>query len=191
MKDVVPLAGRNRRVARAPHHLPAAPPPGGRLRSEEASVRRELMELLENGTGFDWSLTDEYLEHSGRCVDPRLARQLHEGRFSVQACIDLHGLSLKEAKTAVDRFLLEAVQTRKNAVLIVHGRGLSSPGEPVLKAGLVKWLRSAPWRRWIAAYATARSCDGGPGATYVLLRPTPGGPKKGRRTPGFPRAGPG
>jgi len=65
------------------------------------------------------------------------------------------------------------VITGKTGVLIVHGRGLSSPFEPVLKRKVVEWLTHGPWRKWVAAYASARICDGGAGATYVLLSPRP------------------
>jgi DNA-nicking Smr family endonuclease len=66
-----------------------------------------------------------------------------------------------------------AVTTGKNGVLVIHGRGLSSPEEPKLKGKVVEWLTRGPWRKWVVAYASARSCDGGAGATYVLLRRYP------------------
>jgi DNA-nicking Smr family endonuclease len=58
-------------------------------------------------------------------------------------------------------------------VLIIHGRGLSSPGEPVLKPLLEERLNRDGWRKWVLAYTSARACDGGAGATYVLLRKRP------------------
>jgi DNA-nicking Smr family endonuclease len=69
-------------------------------------------------------------------------------------------------------------------VLIVHGRGLSSPAKPILKTKVIKWLTSGPWRKWVMAFTSARWCDGGAGATYVLLRKRPVTKrfkKKGRR----------
>jgi DNA-nicking Smr family endonuclease len=61
----------------------------------------------------------------------------------------------------------------KRSVLIVHGRGLSSPSKPVLKAKVYEWLTSGQWRKWVIAFSSARSYDGGTGATYVLLRQRP------------------
>jgi len=61
----------------------------------------------------------------------------------------------------------------KRAVLIVHGRGLSSPGEPVLKNKVREWLTRTAWRKWVIAFTSAQSYDGGTGATYVLLRHRP------------------
>jgi DNA-nicking Smr family endonuclease len=54
-------------------------------------------------------------------------------------------------------------------VKIIHGRGLRSPLGPVLKTAVIKWL-SGRYRKSIIAYVTARQCDGGLGALYVLLR---------------------
>jgi DNA-nicking Smr family endonuclease len=87
--------------------------------------------------------------------------------------VDLHGLLAEDAKEVFEKFLKWAVTTGKTGVLIIHGRGLSSPSEPVLKKKVVEWLTRGPWRKWVAAYCSARICDGGAGATYVLLRLRP------------------
>jgi len=63
-------------------------------------------------------------------------------------------------------------------VLIIHGRGLTSPGQPVLKKMVFNWLSRGPLRRYILAFTSARACDGGAGATYVLLRKRPWSKKK-------------
>ena len=85
----------------------------------------------------------------------------------------LHGLNLTAAKTHFDRFLERAIAAGKRAVLVVHGRGRCSPGPPVLKQNLTRWLVSGRWKRWVIAFTSARSHDGGTGATYVLLRRRP------------------
>jgi DNA-nicking Smr family endonuclease len=85
----------------------------------------------------------------------------------------LHGLTVEEAQIAFDRFLKESILTGKHAVLIIHGRGLSSPAEPVLKTNVYNWLSHGSWRRWVIAFTSARACDGGAGASYVLLRQQP------------------
>jgi len=87
--------------------------------------------------------------------------------------VDLHGLNVAEAREVFDNFLKKSLSLGRQAVLIVHGRGLSSPLQPVLKAGVCRWLTSGQWRRQVIAFTSARSCDGGAGATYVLLRQRP------------------
>jgi DNA-nicking Smr family endonuclease len=102
-----------------------------------------------------------------------MTRRLHQGQFAIQAHIDLHGMTVRQAREAVDGFLHQAVRQGLRMVLIIHGRGLSSPVEPVLKSHLVKWLQRGSWRKWVMAYTSARVCDGGAGATYILLRSRP------------------
>lgn len=113
--------------------------------------------------------TSEYMEW----VNPRLrkdiARRLHQGDFPVQDYIDLHGMGLGEAEEAFGEFFREAVRKQLFCIKVIHGRGLRSPKGPILKEALKKWLHG-PYSRWVSAYTTARDCDGGLGATYILLK---------------------
>lgn len=138
-------------------------------RQDDDAVR-ELRALIETGKGFRVSQTAEYIEGAGSTVHPAVLSRLHRGEFTVQDHLDLHGLSLADAQGQFHAFMKHAIQRRRRAVLIVHGRGLSSPGQPVIKRHVVKWVNSRKWRPWIVAYASARLCDGGAGATYLLLR---------------------
>ena len=140
-------------------------------RDAEALIR--LRNLVENGEGFIVSNTPEYMEGRGYNVSPEVVRRLHRGDFSIQDHIDLHGLNVRDARDVVNRFLKESLRNGRRAVLIVHGRGLSSPVRPVLKTKVCQWLTSGYWRKWVMAFASARPFDGGAGATYVLLRHRP------------------
>ena len=72
---------------------------------------------------------------------------------------------------AVDAFLTRAHRSGHRCVLIIHGRGLNSKDQiPVLKSRVTTWLRRGTWARWVLAFTSARPCDGGAGALYVLLR---------------------
>ncbi len=140
---------------------------------EDAEILEKLKDLVRYGIGFNVADTPEYIEGTNYQIPPAVAKRLHHGDYSIQAFVDLHGLLAEEAKEVFEKFLKWAVTTGKTGVLIVHGRGLSSPSEPVLKRKVVEWLTRGPWRKWVAAYSSARKCDGGAGATYVLLRPRP------------------
>lgn len=168
MADVKALK-RGDRVEKRPK---SSYPPNTKAEEDTTEIER-LEDLIQTGAGFDVSLTPEYVEGVGRYIHPSLTKRLYDGDFSIQEAVDLHGLSLAEAKEVFDCFLKESIARGKKAVLIVHGRGLSSPAEPVLKSNVVKWMRSGPWRKWITAYSSARLCDGGAGATYILLRNRP------------------
>jgi DNA-nicking Smr family endonuclease len=141
--------------------------------TDEAETRQHLEKLVKTGEGFVVAHTSEYVEGTGYNVNREVAKRLHRGEFSIQGHIDLHGLTVESARDAFECFLKESVTTGKRMVLIVHGRGLSSPAEPVLKIKVLEWLTTGPWRKWVMAFASARLCDGGTGATYVLLRQRP------------------
>ena len=158
--------------------------PEGTRDKEDTEVLEKLKDLVKYGRGFNVADTPEYIEGTGYNVHPSVAKRLHRGEYSIQAFIDLHGLLAEEAKEVFERFLKWAVTTGKTGVLIVHGRGLSSPFEPVLKKKVIEWLTHGPWRKWVAAYSSARICDGGAGATYVLLRPRPVSKRLKRRQAG-------
>jgi len=80
---------------------------------------------------------------------------------------------VEEAKEAFEEFMKEVIINGDSCVLIVHGRGLSSKKEPVLKNKVKEWLEKGPYRKYVLAYSSARLCDGGLGATYVLLSSKP------------------
>ena len=147
--------------------------PEGPKNKDDVETLKKLTDLVKYGEGFNISDTPEYIEGTGYHVHPEIARRLHRGDFSIQTFVDLHGLIVVDAKEVFEKFLKWAVTTGKTGVLIVHGRGLSSPSEPVLKKKVIEWLTHGPWRKWIIAYSSARLCDGGAGATYVLLRQRP------------------
>lgn len=170
--DAMADVKRISRVNCPPVVRPAPRPPApGRDRDEEAL--QKLNNLVENGTGFVVSLTPEYVEGKDRTVNPDIAQRLHRGEYSIQAHIDLHGQSVAAARESFDRFMHKSIASGKNALLVIHGRGLSSPAGPVLKLKMCQWLTSSPWRKWVVAFTSARLCDGGAGATYVLLRQRP------------------
>jgi DNA-nicking Smr family endonuclease len=146
---------------------------GDTQRSEGDDTMLALEQLIRSGAGFVVSQTAEYVESSGEGSHPELTQRLHRGDFTIQDHLDLHGLGVQEARASLERFLKQSIEAGKHGVLIVHGRGLSSPRKPILKSMVCKWLSSGYWRKWVIAFSSARLCDGGAGATYVLLRHRP------------------
>jgi DNA-nicking Smr family endonuclease len=139
----------------------------------ESETLLQLENLVKHGTGFVVANTPEYIEGREWDVHPEITRRLHRGDFSIQGYIDLHGLNLDDAHLAFEKFLKQSISSGKRVVMIIHGRGLSSPAEPILKTNIYRWLCSGFWRKWVGAFCSARWCDGGAGATYVLLRQRP------------------
>jgi DNA-nicking Smr family endonuclease len=166
MAGVVPLAARVRRVEGPARPAGSRPPT-----SDEAEALAVLSDLVGGGAPFDISDTREYVEGAIAGLDPRLLRRLRRGDFAWQAHLDLHGMTAPTAREAVAAFLSSAVRAGCRCVLIVHGRGLNSKDQtPVLKERLKGWLARGSAARVVLAFASARPCDGGAGALYVLLR---------------------
>ncbi|MBV8360651.1 MAG: Smr/MutS family protein [Deltaproteobacteria bacterium] len=139
--------------------------------SEDAEVLAELSDLVSGHGAFELTETEEYLEGARVGLDPRLVSRLRRGDFSIQAHIDLHGMTQPDAKAALTEFILESVHKGRRAVLVVHGRGLRSPGgRPVLKHATAQWLSHGAIGAYVLAFTTARIYDGGAGAVWVLLR---------------------
>jgi len=103
-------------------------------------------------------------------VARRRLADLRTGRTSVDREIDLHGLRASQAERALLGSLARAQQEGARCVLVIHGAGLHSPSEPVLKDALPGWLMEGAVAGEILAFASAPQSLGGPGATLVLLR---------------------
>jgi DNA-nicking Smr family endonuclease len=139
--------------------------------SEDAEVLAQLSDLVSGAGTFELNETEEYTEGTRLGLDPRLVTRLRRGEFAVQAHIDLHGMIQADAKLALEGFVVDSVRKGLRTVLVVHGRGLRSPGGmPVLKHAAAQWLSHGHMGGYVLAFATARPADGGAGAMYVLLR---------------------
>lgn len=167
MTDVIPLRTRpSEKVRLRPSRK--APLFGA---EEENKAYAQLVELIAGEGPFELSNSDEYIDGAILGICPEILKKLREGYFSPQGHLDLHGLNRSEAKEEVREFLMESFAARRRCVLIIVGRGLNSKDrEPVLKKNLVSQLMRAPLKRVVMAFASARPCDGGWGAFYVLLR---------------------
>lgn len=133
-------------------------------RADDAAVLAESLESdiddLEESSG-------DVLRFKRASVSRTTMRMLTRGSYSIQADIDLHGMTVAEAKPRLERFVQRCASNNKLCIRVVHGKGLGS-GErgPVLKRGVDRWLRQ--WDA-VLAFVSARQVDGGTGAVYVLL----------------------
>jgi DNA-nicking Smr family endonuclease len=165
LHDVRPMSGNG------PERIAVQPVIVRNIVSEDAEVLAELSDLVSGHGAFELTETEEYLEGARMGLDPRLVSRLRRGDFSMQAHIDLHGMIQPDAKAALTEFILESVRKGRRAVLVVHGRGLRSPGgRPVLKHATAQWLSHGTIGAYVLAFTTARIYDGGAGAVWVLLR---------------------
>lgn len=148
----------------------AARKPKPRARFSRADEKAALRESLEGDVDETETHSGESLRFHRPAVGRRTMRKLARGKFSVQAEIDLHGMTVAEAKPRLQAFIDAASRDGKLCVRVVHGKGRGSGARgPVLKQKVSRWLR-----RWdaVLAFVSTPQVDGGTGAVYVLLRPS-------------------
>jgi DNA-nicking Smr family endonuclease len=136
----------------------------------DREARSILGEIVEGQRPMHLPDTQEYVEWINPAYHDFVIMELHEGRFSVQTFLDLHGCTVPEAEAELDDYLQDAFKKGLRCVKIIHGRGLRSTKGARLKVAVIKRL-SGHFRKDIIAYVTAPQCDGGLGALYVLLSP--------------------
>ncbi len=163
MQDVRPLE-RNQGPARA------AEPVAIRSNRDEEEALRVLEEFCRSGR-VEPVHTREYVEHVAQPIGRLYLDDLRSGRFAIQAHLDLHGMTLDQARLALDTFIASSVRAGSSCVRVVHGRGRHSRDKrPLMKRKVEQWLSHRRLARFVIAYTSARLVDGGGGAVYVLLR---------------------
>ncbi len=147
-----------------PQRRAASPRPLFRER-DEAAVLHDLLSEQFDPTDME---TGEELVFIRPGLQLRTLRKLRRGQVLVGAELDLHGMTVAVARSAVAGFLGECRRRRVQCARIIHGKGRGSRHRaPVLKQKVGGWLRQ---RDEVLAYCSARSYDGGTGAVYVLLK---------------------
>lgn len=136
-----------------------------KIRADEAQVVKDMLsdgyDPTEVATGDELMFARPGLQHG-------VLRKLRRGMFSIGAELDLHGMTVVEARPALAQFLHDCHQRHVRCVRIIHGKGYGSQQkQPVLKGKVNSWLRQ--WDE-VLAFCSARLADGGTGAVYVLLR---------------------
>lgn len=136
--------------------------------SKTADDRSVMAALLEDLSENDLLETGDHLAYTADGVQRSVLRKLRSGKYSLQADIDLHGHTIEQARVVLAEFLKTSREKRHLCVRIIHGKGRRHADQaPRLKPAVNQWLQR---NKWVLAFCSARSCDGGTGAVYVLLR---------------------
>lgn len=173
--------------------LSAPPADATRAKTARTDARPQAQSPLPPASGADRESAELFLQEIGRLkletkfadslpADDELKplsgnrlRQVKQGVIAVTHQLDLHGLTREEALAALPRFLNTARRKGQKAALVITGKGINSPGEPVLQQAVASWLRDAG-REMVLEFAPAPREMGGSGAFVVFLRPLPEAP---------------
>ncbi|HTY62589.1 MAG TPA: Smr/MutS family protein [Acidobacteriota bacterium] len=153
--------------ARHPTPQPPATPPT----SPDPDGRKLMQAAIEDETPLPILDHPEYIEGWVGASGKKLLPNLRNGLYSIQGQIDLHGFNRIEAQIAVEDYIIHMSRFHSCCVKIIHGRGINSAeNKAPLKENLQRLLATRRMARYVVAYASAPSCDGGVGAVYVLLK---------------------
>lgn len=110
-------------------------------------------------------------------MDARAYARMRKGRLVPEARIDLHGMTVAEAHSALNGFLIRAHGSGLRLVLVITGKGkpVSEQGSAGPKGGVLRhqvphWLRLPPLGPRVLQVAEAHLSHGGSGALYVYLK---------------------
>lgn len=95
-------------------------------------------------------------------------RKLRLGEYQIDARLDLHQMTIEQARVEVFGFVRDCLHYGLRSVLVLHGKGRRNPDKiALLKSYLAKWL---PELDAVMAFHSAQPRHGGTGAVYVMLR---------------------
>jgi DNA-nicking Smr family endonuclease len=109
-------------------------------------------------------------------LDRRQRQRLARGRDEIEARIDLHGLTQREAHAALLSFLRRAQTDGAKIALVVTGKGRREDARDgatergVLRRQVPMWLALPEFRPFVVGFDEAHMSHGGQGALYVRLR---------------------
>lgn len=120
----------------------------------------------------------EVLEWKKDGVQRRVYSHFRAGKYPLEASLDLHRKTVKEARTEVFKFFRLALENGWRTVIIAHGRGEQSATPARIKSYVAAWLGQLPE---VIAYCSAQRHQGGTGAVYVMLKKAPAAKEENRQ----------
>ena len=164
MTDVTPLVGEEVADIRTAFEPTLAQKE--RRRAAEAEEQENVNFLSTEYV--DLVEPDEVIEYQRDGVQAGVYKRLKQGRYTMEASLNLHHHTLREARTAVFNFIQDCHQAGIRTALVIHGQGKHSKPHPALiKSYVNKWLREMPP---VLAFHSAQRPHGGRGAAYIMLK---------------------
>ncbi len=110
-------------------------------------------------------------------MDHKTHKKMTKGKMKPDSRIDLHGMTVAEAHSALISFVLGSFDAGDRLVLVITGKGKDrDDGGPiptrmgVLRHQVPQWLRLPPLSALVMQVTPAHLRHGGHGAYYVYLR---------------------
>jgi DNA-nicking Smr family endonuclease len=145
---------------------PELPKPKTIKRKPATDAKTEAEPCLSDHEYLEPLTSESLVSFKRTGIQHKVLRNLRAGQYNVEAILDMHGMTVAEAKDSLSSFLSQCLQQGLRHVLIIHGKGRAH-SHPILKNKLNHWLRDLSQ---ILAFCSATAKDGRSGAMYVLLK---------------------
>lgn len=139
--------------------------------------KEEMLILKQTGMGGNGKYRPQPLPPLSP-IDRKEKKRIIQGRASIDARIDLHGMTQMQAHSALFGFLRSAHSQGHKHVLVITGKGSrgdtetysAGPEKGILRRVVPKWLSEPEIRSLIVGFEEAHRTLGGAGALHVRLR---------------------
>ncbi|MFL1406376.1 DNA endonuclease SmrA [Marinobacter sp. M1N3S26] len=164
MKDVRRIRRPNRAEVSTPKELTP-----GHLERQRAAVDARVRDANPlTASDVDPLTAHDILSWQRPGIQHGVFRKLRLGQYPIEARLDLHRMTVEEARREVFGFVKDCVRYGLRSVIILHGKGERNPdGIAQLKSYLARWL---PELDEVLAFHSAQKHHGGTGAVYVMVR---------------------
>lgn len=167
MQDVRPLGKNAREHERIKDDSLT---PGLAYRRERAQKSLDVDETQLPTTFVEPVRPEAIISFKREGIQHGVFRRLQRGDYAHEAVLDLHGLTVEQARQELYRFVADCMHYDVRSALISHGKGHGNKDKiPLLKSFLARWLPMFPE---VMAFHSAQKWHGGAGAVYVLFRKT-------------------
>ncbi|MBY6063528.1 DNA endonuclease SmrA [Pseudidiomarina sediminum] len=140
----------------------------------QAERRKAAEQQLEDDINYlsmefvDLVEPEALVEYRRDGVQHGVFKRLKQGHYTIEASLDLHHHSLRQARQALFDFVQLCHRRGVRTAIVVHGMGRHSKPHPaLLKSYVVKWLKQL---EPVMAFNSAQRQHGGAGSVYVMLR---------------------
>lgn len=155
------------------------------IKAQPTTGAKTTIDTFAVGAKSETALPNENLRHGPSALpgptqikmDRKAFQKLKRGKSVPEAKLDLHGMTVAAAHSALTAFILSAQAKGKRLVLVITGKGRPAKDigpiparQGVLRQQVPHWLDLAPLNSVVLQVSEAHQRHGGSGAYYVYLR---------------------
>lgn len=141
---------------------------------ESLQIRREAAQKMEvvnadplAGEPMEMVAPLDVISFQRPGVQHGVFKNLRLGKYTIDARLDLHKLTVDKARKEIYQFIQDCVANDVRTALVTHGKGEGRERPAILKSCVAFWL---PQIEQVLAFHTAQKQHGSYGATYILLK---------------------